>query len=206
MNDSVIILANGRFPTHPVPLQYLNDSARIICCDGAVVRLLEAGLKPWAIVGDMDSVPQSLQEEYKDVIYRSDDQESNDLTKAFRFAMEKSVKRVVILGATGHREDHSLGNISLMVEYLREADVIIITDYGMFLPAGNGERIPSVPGQQVSLFTSDTKAEIESAGLKYPLGGRRLTNWWMGTLNEATGKSFSLYYTSDVSMIVFLPF
>lgn len=206
MNDRVIILANGRFPTHPVPLQYLNDSGRIICCDGAVVKLLEAGLKPWAIVGDMDSVPQSLQEEYEDLIYRSDDQESNDLTKAFRFAMEKGAKRVVILGATGHREDHTLGNISLMVEYLREADVIIITDYGMFLPAGSGERIPSVPGQQVSLFTPDGLAGIESEGLKYPLGGRRLANWWVGTLNEATGESFSLYYTSEVSMIVFLPF
>ena len=206
MNDSVIILAKGRFPVHPIPLQYLNNAERIICCDGAVVSLLGAGLRPWAIVGDMDSVPKGLQLEYKALIYRSDDQESNDLTKAFRFAMGKGVKRVVILGATGHREDHSLGNISLMFEYLREADVTIITDYGVFLPAGSGERIASEPGQQISLFTPDGLAEVESEGLKYPLGGRRLTNWWVGTLNEATGKSFSLHYSSDVSLIVFIPF
>jgi thiamine pyrophosphokinase len=206
MNESVVILANGRYPVHPVPLKYLNDAGRIICCDGAVVSLLEARLTPWAIVGDMDSVPDRLQKEFATIIHRSDDQESNDLTKAFRFAMERGIKRVVILGATGHREDHTLGNISLMAEYLKEADVRIITDHGLFLPAGDREVIASVPGQQVSLFTPDVSTEIESEGLKYPLAGRRLTNWWRGTLNETTGSSFSLHYSSSYSVIVFIPF
>ncbi|MCA1756873.1 MAG: thiamine diphosphokinase [Bacteroidales bacterium] len=206
MNDSVVILANGRFPVHPVPLKHLNDAGRIICCDGAVVSLIEAGLTPWAIVGDMDSVPLSLQKEYASILHRSDDQESNDLTKAFRFAIERGIKRVVILGATGHREDHTLGNISLMTEYLKEADVKIITDHGVFVPAGDREIIASVPGQQVSLFTPDVSAEVVSEGLKYPLAGRRLINWWMGTLNEATGDSFSLRYSSNYSVIVFIPF
>lgn len=206
MNESVVILANGRYPEHQVPLKHLNDAERIICCDGAVVSLLEAGLTPWAIVGDMDSVPESLQKEFASVIHRSDDQESNDLTKAFRFAMERGIKRVVILGATGHREDHTLGNISLMAEYLKEADVWIITDHGIFLPAGNGEVVSSLPGQQVSLFTPDVSAEIDSEGLKYPLAGRRLTNWWRGTLNEATGNGFILRYNSNYPVIVFIPF
>lgn len=206
MNDCVVILANGRYPVHPVPLKHLNDAGRIICCDGAVVSLLEAGLTPWAIVGDMDSVPGSLQKEYASILHRSDDQDSNDLTKAFRYAMEKGIKRVVILGATGHREDHTLGNISLMAEYLKEADVRIITDHGVFMPAGDREVIASLPGQQVSLFTPDVSTEIESEGLKYPLSGRRLNNWWTGTLNEATGDSFSLHYRSSYSVIVFIPF
>lgn len=206
MNDSVVILANGRFPEHPVPLKHLNDAGRIICCDGAVVSLLAARLKPWAIVGDMDSVPPELQREYASILHRSDDQESNDLTKAFRYAMERGIKGVVILGATGHREDHTLGNISLMAEYLKEADVRIITDHGIFMPAGDREVIASLPGQQVSLFTPDVSAEIESEGLKYPLAGRRLTNWWTGTLNEATGYGFSLRYSSSYPVIVFIPF
>jgi thiamine pyrophosphokinase len=113
---------------------------------------------------------------------------------------------VVILGATGHREDHTLGNISLMAEYLKEADVRIITDHGIFLPAGNGEVVSSLPGQQVSLFTPDVSAEIDSEGLKYPLAGRRLTNWWRGTLNEATGTGFILRYNSNYPVIVFIPF
>ena len=54
--SKTVILANGEFPTHEIPLQILNEADFIICCDGASQNLLDYGLKPNLIIGDLDSV------------------------------------------------------------------------------------------------------------------------------------------------------
>ncbi len=50
----------GYFPGHKIPLGYLKNAARIICCDGSVRNLIKAGFIPDAIVGDMDSLTSLL--------------------------------------------------------------------------------------------------------------------------------------------------
>ncbi|MDM8004372.1 MAG: hypothetical protein QUS66_15985, partial [Bacteroidota bacterium] len=52
-----VILANGTFPSHPVPLARLHETDMIICCDGAAGKLVAHGLEPGIIIGDLDSVP-----------------------------------------------------------------------------------------------------------------------------------------------------
>ncbi len=51
-----IILANGQYPTHPAALNKLHTAGTIICTDGSANKLLENGLAPNVIIGDMDSV------------------------------------------------------------------------------------------------------------------------------------------------------
>ncbi len=51
-----VIVADGTFPQHEIPLGYLRNAKRIICCDGSARNLILAGMQPDAIVGDMDSL------------------------------------------------------------------------------------------------------------------------------------------------------
>jgi len=60
----------------------------------------------------------------------------------------------VIVGATGKREDHTLGNISLLADYMKTAKVVMVTDYGIFTPMQGITEFTSHKGQQVSLFRS----------------------------------------------------
>lgn len=200
-----VILANGKFPEHKIPLQYLNDAERIICCDGAADSLVSYGLEPYAIVGDCDSISPVITERYGGRIYTDDDQETNDLTKAVTWCAGKGYQDLVILGATGKREDHSLGNISLLADYASKVAVKMLTDTGLFFPLLHSDKIDSVPGQQVSIFSINQETIITSYGLKYPLHKRKLRNWWEATLNEATGDHFSLDFEGG-PLIVFLSF
>ena len=50
------ILANGEFPNHSLPLQILHESKTIICTDGSANTLIDKGIYPSVIIGDMDSV------------------------------------------------------------------------------------------------------------------------------------------------------
>ena len=200
-----VILADGSFPVHDIPLSCLRDASRIICCDGAADSLVSYGLEPFAIVGDCDSLDPVIVERFSDRIFRDDDQETNDLTKAVVWCRESGYSELVITGATGKREDHTIGNISLLAEYIKMVRVIMVTDTGIFYPLTESCRVPSAEGQQVSLFAVDPETEITSSGLKYPLIKKKLRNWWEATLNEATGDQFELEFSGGV-VIVYLKF
>lgn len=186
-----VILANGSYPTHEIPLEILKGHGYLCCCDRAGLTALEHGLRPDAIVGDGDSMPLSTQRELADIFHKVDEQEYNDLTKATRFMLAKGFKKIVYLGATGLREDHTIANVSLMATYRKEMGVepIMATDYGWFSVNEGKHVFRAFPGQQVSIFNLGC-SKLSSRGLRwdaYPYATA-----WQGTLNEAVASSFEM--------------
>lgn len=199
-----VVVANGSFPQTDGPLDYLHKASVIIACDGAIEALHQAGLTPDAIVGDLDSIPAPFRERYADRIHQVEDQEINDLTKAVHFAREAGHTEVLILGATGLREDHTLGNISLLMDYAPMFQRIeIMSDYGLFTPLLRSTTLESHSGQQVSLFSMYPEGEISTDGLHWPIRNRRLTAWWQGSLNEAIGDEFTITLSVNARVIVY---
>lgn len=189
-----VILANGSFPEHETALGYLRNAGHIICCDGGAENLLKNGFTPEVIVGDLDSLKKDISDRFSDRLYHDSDQETNDLTKAVNWCRQKGYDDIVILGAAGRREDHTIANISLLTEYAKYVTVIMVTDTGILSPHLESCRILSFQGQQISVFSIDPETPITSSGLKFPLNRLKLRNWWMATLNEATGDSFELSF------------
>lgn len=184
-----VVLANGEFPSHPVPLSILNNCTFLVCCDGAINNINKAKKQPDAIVGDCDSLSEENVIKYADIIHRIAEQDTNDLTKAVNFCIDKGRKKITILGATGKREDHTIANVSLLCEYMKNADVEMVTDYGIFVGIGRTSVFESFKGQQVSLFCLDKKP-VTSHHLLYPIAHHIFTNWWQATLNESEGDEF----------------
>jgi thiamine pyrophosphokinase len=198
---TTVIIADGAFPSHEIPLGYLREAERIVCCDGSAERLVEAGMIPDAIAGDMDSLPPRLKRRFSDRIHIDTGQETNDLTKAVQWCCSTGYNDIVILGATGKREDHSVGNISLLAEYSAFVRIKMVTDTGIFLPFHESCRLNTFSGQQISVFSIDPATEITSSGLRYPLKRRKLKNWWEGTLNEATGNIVELEFSGGPVLV-----
>jgi thiamine pyrophosphokinase len=187
-----VILANGDFPKHELPLRFLRNANQIICCDGATQNLVDFGLTPDFIVGDLDSISEALKERFAAILCHSAEQETNDLTKAVRFCLDSEQNEITILGATGKREDHSLGNLSLLTDYAENAKVQMLTDYGVFVPLSETSILESYPGQQVSVFGITSETHVTFHNLAYPIKNRKLTSWWQGTLNEALLNCFTI--------------
>jgi thiamine pyrophosphokinase len=205
MSYNTVIIADGTFPTHEIPLGYIRKAERIICCDGSTESMVLSGLEPTAIVGDMDSISKELADRFADRIFIDKDQDTNDLTKAVTWCSGMGFMDIAIVGATGKREDHTIGNISLLAEYCRESNVIMVTDTGILKPYLKSAEVLSFPNQQVSIFSIDPETEITSTGLKYPLRKTKIKNWWCATLNEAIGDSFELKFDNG-RIIVYLKF
>lgn len=191
-----VILANGKFPAHPKPLSILTHAPILVCCDGAVEHLESLSLKLDAIVGDLDSVAGNFKEKYKGILHHDPDQNTNDLTKAVKWCWDQRISSISIIGATGKREDHTLGNIGLLTSYARMGlGVEMYTDTGILKPVLKSSRFKSYKGQQVSIFSPNNQTVIYTKNLKYPILNQQLPELWMGTLNESMGDSFEVTFT-----------
>lgn len=215
----IVILAAGDFPTHPVPLRALREADFVVCCDSAYegMKNEELGIKNFVVIGDGDSLPDSDKQALGDRWLQVDEQDYNDLHKAMAWATSKfkiQNSQFTILGATGRREDHTLGNISYLVTFAMEYPGIhlaMLTDHGTFRavppsPAhtftpSNTHTFNSFPRQQVSIFSPDPHTAITATGLRWPLDRFHPLLWWQATLNEALGDTFTL--TADGWVILF---
>ena len=202
-NHRTVILADGDFPAHPIALSALRTAKHLVCCDNAATALLSHGMTPTTIVGDLDSFPSHLRDRFSNCVVRFNEQQTNDLAKAFRYCLLKGWRDIVVLGATGRREDHALGNLSLLADFVSEApEAVFITDNGVFhgltAPGGN---VPTFPRQQISLFSFDPSESISAEGLVYPVQSLPLRRWWQGTLNEATGDQVSFSFEGSPLLV-----
>lgn len=190
-----VVLAGGDYPTAEQPLAILHDAKYVACCDGAADLYILQGNTPDVIIGDGDSISIGNREKYAHILHIVNEQESNDQTKAVRFLASQGKRKIAIVGATGRREDHTIGNISLLIEYARSGvKVCSFTDYGVFVPCNGTTTHKCRKGQQLSIFCITAK-ELNAEGLLYPIYD--FTNWWQGTLNECTGDTVTIHANGE---------
>jgi len=205
-SDFTVILANGSFPRRKPLLELLRTASRIVCCDGAAEALLRHGMTPDLVVGDLDSLSPAVRKRLKDRVVRVAEQETNDLAKAFRLCMSRSWRSLVILGAGGKREDHLLGNVSLLPGFAAAgADVRMETDCGTFLPLLKSASFRRPVGTKVSVFSFHPEMPVTASGLKYPLDRLPLPFWWCGTLNETSEPEFSFMFDGRAPLLLYFP-
>ena len=211
MFKSAVIVGNGDFPKKAYPLYLLHTADYIICCDGAIRHLDRIGITPDAIVGDLDSISKSLKKKYSDKVHHCPDQETNDLTKAFKHLQENypDFDCVHIIGATGLKEDHTIANISLLTEYAKELEasdrrIDMVSDFSTIIALTNSSTLEVGKGRKVSIFTADASLKIKSAGLEWPTDSVVFDNWWKGSLNRASEDSISLYFSHPSTAILIL--
>ncbi len=199
---STVILGNGEYPQAQLPLEVLDMAQSIIICDGAANKYVPTG-KPFdIIIGDGDSIADDIREQFASRIIISSCQETNDQTKAVKYLAEKGTHDIAIVGATGRRDDHSLGNISLLIEYFSQGVMArIYTDHGVFIPTQGNTTLITHPGQQISIFNFGC-TQLSAQGLQYPI--RPFNNWWQGTLNEATADRCII--TADGTFLIYVAY
>ena len=211
--NGIVILCNGAFPTEPYPLYLLDSAEGVVCCDGAVEKWLEHNqdAKPLVIVGDMDSLPQDLQARFSGIVFHEEEQDYNDLTKAMRWVLREhpEVSEITILGATGLREDHTIGNLGLLMEYTRlfdlgERKVTMVSDFGTAFAITNTCDLHLGEGRRISLFSADNTLRISSTGLQWPTDDVVFDAWWKATLNRTTEPIVTLRFNHPSAALVII--
>lgn len=209
MSKEVVIICDGSFPKTEYPRYLIRTADFIVCCDGALRKFLRNSKAifgqerlPDLVIGDMDTLSPALQKKYSDIIIKETEQEHNDQTKAVRWVMHniEDLGTIHILGATGGRPDHTVGNMSLLMEYTRMfdmGDVVIesVSDYGTMFPVNDTIEIDCGEGREISIFSPDNTLKIKSSGLMYSTDDVVFDNWWKATLNKASRDKVRLEFS-----------
>lgn len=220
MGKTVLIVCDGSFPKSEYPRYLVMSADFTICCDGALVKYLRNskgifGVErtPDLVIGDMDTLSAAMQKKYADIIVRESEQEHNDQTKAVRWAISniEDIERIYIIGATGGRLDHTIGNAALLMEYTRMFDLEskgitmeIVTDHGTAFAVSDSTEFDCGVGRQVSIFSPDNTLRIRSFGLEYPTDEVVFDNWWKATLNRAVQDSVKLEFNHPSMALIIL--
>jgi thiamine pyrophosphokinase len=212
-----VILGAGEFPKKPYPRLLLEQADIIVCCDGAAAafyRYFGDRRKPDAVVGDMDSLPPRLRKLYADRLVSIPEQETNDQTKALTWLLschpearqgreDFLLSSITLLAATGKREDHTIGNLSLLMEYARTRgidglstpSIRIVSDYTESFAIRDSATLYVGEGRGISVFSPDNSLKIKSSGLQWPLDEVVWDNWWKATLNRASADAVTLEFS-----------
>lgn len=208
------VICKGDFPKKEYPRYLISQSDVVICCDGAFRAWLRAYPErlPDRIVGDMDSMPKSLREKYAGIVVHYDEQDYNDQTKAVRYLAENcpQVTQVRIFAATGKREDHTIGNISLLMEYQRMfpgrfESIEMVSDHSTMFAVTDTVELAVGQGRTVSIFSPDNSLSITSEGLQWQTSGVVFDNWWKATLNRAESDVVKLVFSHPSMALIILP-
>lgn len=220
MHKTVAIICDGAFPKTEFPRHLIRTADFIICCDGALRKFLRHSRSifgeertPDLVIGDMDTLSEKMQARYSSLIVKVEEQEHNDQTKAVRWAISnvKDLEHIYILGATGKRVDHTIGNASLLMEYTRMFDleglginIEMVSDTGTAFAVNDTLEMDCGFGRQVSIFSPDNSLKIKSTGLEYPTDEVVFDNWWKATLNKASQDTVRLEFSHRSMALIML--
>lgn len=220
---TAVIVGNGQFPKKEYPLYLLESADYVVCCDGALDTYLRhfrnrTLRRPDVVIGDMDSLSKKAAAKFSDIAVRIEEQETNDQSKAFHYILEHfpDVDTIHILGATGKREDHTIGNLSLLMEYARELGgqggaaggrevfVDIVSDWSSAFAITDTCDLNIGEGRSISIISPDNSLKIKSKGLVWPTDNVVFDNLWKATLNRAATDCIRLEFSHPSIALIIL--
>jgi thiamine pyrophosphokinase len=175
MPQSGLIIANGEMPALPILRPLVAAAGAIFCADGGANAARSLGIRPVAIVGDLDSVLPETLAHFADVpVHEDHDEDSTDLEKTILFALRTACEDLTVVGALGHRLDHIAGNLGVLAKFHGRAKLRFIDDEGELTYIGRQTTFEARPGDVVSLVPIVRCEGVSTTGLRYPLNGEVL--------------------------------
>ena len=170
-----LILANGKSPDKRLFQKHIASADWFICADGGANTAVRLGCTPDLIIGDLDSIEQKTLAVFKNInVKKVKDQNSTDLEKALKAAIQKGYKEIVVAGATGKRLDHAIGNLSALAKFSNKAHITFIDGLGKYIAVRLSIKLNLPAGTVISLLPLSRCSGIVTKGLKWNLKNEAL--------------------------------
>ena len=178
--------------------------------DGGLTVIDEAGMKPDYLIGDFDTVSKELIERYETVcetIRHRPEKDATDTELAVDHALEHGADRIVLLGATGSRFDHTMANVHMLCRVLLRGRFAELIDKNNRITL---HRIPfqidkkELSGTYLSFlpFFGEVE-EVTLTGVKYPLYRKTLTaGSSLSISNEALDGKINVSFSNGYLLMI----
>ena len=183
-----------------------------IVADSGMEFMRRAGLVPDMIIGDFDSVlPDTLSffKEQEGIVWKELNpvKDDTDTEFAIRQAIGLGTKEITVLGATGSRLDHVLGNVALLGIGIKEQVMIQLVDAHNRIRMID-ESLSLTKAEQFGNFVSllPYSGEVKNVtlkGFKYPLENYTMGNFSsLGISNEIVEEEAEILFEEGILLVI----
>ncbi len=176
--EPALIIANGETCSDEMLGQLLEWSPFVVVLDQAIYRGLDRGIKVDAWLGDFDQdhdFDAIREQQHPREIVPTPDQDKTDLEKAIEFLIGRGFPAANIVWATGRRADHAITNITNLVRYKTQIQLVLYDDYSKIFPLVGTFEKWSTADTPLSLIPVGEVRGIVTSGLQYNLTDETLT-------------------------------
>ena len=184
-NEEVTLILAGGNLSLPFLENVIKEyaGATIIAADRGLEACMKLQIEPDYVIGDFDSLDEQVKDAFladrRNVTKLNPIKDDTDSEAALHLAFEKTKGDIFLLGGTGTRLDHVLGNIqSLYLALEKGVDCEILDEHNRIRLIQGEYRIKKAEqyGKYVSLipFTTDVNG-VTLEGLKYPVQDQHFT-------------------------------
>jgi thiamine pyrophosphokinase len=190
--EPALIIANGEACSEEKLGQLLEWSPFVVVLDGAIKRVCDLKIKADVLLGDFDrneiEIEQIKETQYPIEIVHTPNQNKTDLEKAFDFLIERGFPAANVVWATGRRADHTITNITSIVQYKDLLKIVLIDDYSVIyplLPLPNVFEKWFLKNTPISLIPVGTAEGVTVENLLYSIDNEELAiGYRTGSSNE----------------------
>jgi len=143
----------------------------LLAADSGADHLARIGLRPAAVIGDLDSISAGTRRWLgEEILVARPEQDRTDLDKAVEHALATlGLPELTVLAALGGRSDHEAGNLGLLAR-LRMGDKLRFEGKSHRVLALEGEVVLAArPGELWSFWTFDPMVLVSVEGVRWPV-------------------------------------
>lgn len=210
---NTLIVAGGKINLTFLENYYLSKKPDIIIAvDKGLEALNKLHILPNHIVGDLDSVEESILESYKSnptitIHEYIPEKDYTDTDIALKLAISLSSSHITILGALGKRMDHTLANIHILMIALESnipCELLDSNNRIYLINKTHTIKKSNVYGKYISLIPLTSKVEgLTLIGFKYPLNNYSLTiGKSLGISNELINDSATICLKNGILIVI----
>lgn len=206
----VVIVTGGSVPSKELLFSSLDAQDFVIGVDKGCDVLYKYKIKPSLILGDFDSIDPNILKEYKNqnipMMKFNPEKDYTDTDLAYEKAKEVKPSKIIILGATGSRMDHTLGNIGILLKAIKEGyNVEILDENNRMFIVDKASSFTGNYGDTISFHAiSNVVTNFNIWGAKYNLSNYNMTLFEpRAVCNEFLDNDINISFDSGMILVIY---
>ncbi|SHJ55421.1 thiamine diphosphokinase [Clostridium cavendishii DSM 21758] len=203
-----LIVTGGTEPKEMLFKEEVAKAELLIAADKGVETYFKYNVRPDFLLGDLDSAI-SVSKEFLDsikIIKFNPEKDFTDTELAVEKAIELGATEIVLLGATGTRLDHVIGNLGILNRCLsKNVRAIIKDDNNKIFVVNKGCNLFGEKGQFISFQALGEEVKgFSIKGAKYPLDSYNLSFGDPRTIsNEFLDSSIHIDFKTGKILVIY---
>lgn len=184
----------------------------IVAVDSGLNLFYQAGIEPDIVVGDFDSVGADVLEFYREkehveICMLDPEKDDTDTEYSIREAIRRGANKITLIGGTGTRIDHLLGNINLLgIGLEEEVSIELVDPHNRIRMVNQSIEITKKEqfGKYLSIVPhSDKVTGVTLEGVKYPLSNYTMGGYnSLGISNEIVDEVAKISFDEGILLVI----